>query len=263
MLQSSSAAVPGTGGGGSIGVVTAAGCGPYTAVSNAPAWLHITDAGSYAGPASANYSVDANLTGSDRLGTITIAGQTFTVTEPAQPCGVTITSPITGLGEFGGPGQFTYTTSPAGCNVSIQSNASWITVTDVSTPGTVKFTAATNTYAAARSGTVAVGNGSYEVDEAASSCAYTLTSFAPPPGLFAQAGGPGTVPMTYAPSQCGPPPVVLADPTGMVTLGAVTPGVGTYTQNYAIAIYLSFINYVRTAQIVINGQIYTVKQTSW
>jgi hypothetical protein len=260
MLQSSSAAVPGAGGGGSIGVVTAAGCGPYTAVSNAPAWLHITDAGSYTGPASANYSVDANLTGSDRLGTITIAGQTFTVTEPAQPCGVTITSPITSLGEFGGPGQLTYTISPAGCNVSIQSNASWITVTDVSTPGTVKFTAATNTFAAVRSGTVAVGNGSYEVDEAASSCAYTLTSFG---FTFGQAGGPGSVPMTYAPSQCGPPLALLADPTGMLTLGTVTPGAGTFTQNYATAIYLSFINYVRTAQIVINGQIYTVKQTSW
>ena len=39
MLASSSANVPGTGSAGAIGVVTAAGCGPYTAASNAPSWV--------------------------------------------------------------------------------------------------------------------------------------------------------------------------------------------------------------------------------
>ena len=38
---------------------------------------------------------------------------------------------------------------------------------------------------------------------------------------------------------------------------------GNQTQNYTVGVYLSFINYVRTTQMVINGQIYTVKQTSW
>ena len=52
-------------------------------------------------------------------------------------------------------------------------------------------------------------------------------------------------------------------PAGMVTLGPVINGAGTYTQNYNVGIYQSFINYVRTTQMLINGQIFTVKQTSW
>ena len=62
-LQSSSANVPGGGGNGSVGVLTAAGCGPWTASSNAPSWLHVTGAGTYTGPDSATYSADANLSG--------------------------------------------------------------------------------------------------------------------------------------------------------------------------------------------------------
>jgi hypothetical protein len=46
-------------------------------------------------------------------------------------------------------------------------------------------------------------------------------------------------------------------------LASVPFGAGTYAQNYSVGLYLSFINYVRTAQLIINGQIYTVKQYSW
>ena len=140
--------------------------------------------------------MDTNLTGSDRLGTITIAGQTFTITQPALPCSVTLTSPPTSLGEFGGAGLFTFTVLPVGCSVNVQSYASWLTLTDLSVPGTVRFSAAPNTYASARSGTISVGDKTYQVDEAASSCAYTLTSFAATPP-FAQAGGPGAIPMLF------------------------------------------------------------------
>ena len=260
-LLSSSAAVPAAGSAGTIGVSTSPGC-PSTAVSNAPTWLHIADTGSYSGTATSNFRADANLTGADRLGSITIAGLPFTVTQPALPCGVTVGPPAsTSLGEFGGSSQFTYTTSPPGCVVNVQSNSSWLTVTDLSTPGTVKFAAAANTYAAARSATISVGSQSFQVDEAASSCAYTLTSFASP--LFSNVGGAGTVPMTFAPAACGPPPVIVNGPLGMVTLGNVIGGTGTYTQNFSVSTYLSFINYIRTTQLVINGQIFTVKQSSW
>jgi len=61
------------------GVVTAAGCGPYTAASNVPLWCTSQTRDPTPDSASANYSVDANLTGSDRLGSITIAGQPFTL----------------------------------------------------------------------------------------------------------------------------------------------------------------------------------------
>lgn len=265
-LQAASANMPGTGGTGTVGVITAAGCGPWTGTSNAPTWLHFTGLASDTGPDTTSYTVDANLTGADRLGTLTIAGQTLTVTQAAQPCSVSLSSTSLGpVGEFGGgPFQFTYTTAPAACSVNVQSYSSWIAVGG-GAGGTVQFAVAANTYAAARSGTIKVGDQSFTVTQAASSCGYTLTSFG---ATFGQAGGSGTVPMNFSPGACGPPAVVVNGPAGMVTLGAVTGGAGSatpnnYTENYSVSTYLSFINYVQTTQLVVNGQIYTVKQTSW
>jgi hypothetical protein len=57
--------------------------------------------------------------------------------------------------------------------------------------------------------------------------------------------------------------VLVNGPPGMLTLTPSTLGAGSYAQNYTVGIYQSFINYVRTTQVVINGQIFTVKQTSW
>jgi hypothetical protein len=259
-LQSGSSTVPGGGGTGSAGVLTSAGCGPWIAASNAPAWLHVTGPGSYTGPASATYSADANLTGSDRFGTLTIAGQTFSVTEPALACPVTLGTPSSTSGEFGGTGQFTFTTAPPGCAVTVQSYSSWLAITSQAPTGTISFTVAPNTYAAARTGAIMVGDRTYSVTQAPSTCAYTLTSFAQ---TFGRLGGDGGVGMTFLPLQCGPPPVLVNGPAGMVSLTSGSSGIGTYTQNYTLSIYQSFINYVRTAQMVVNGQIFTVKQTSW
>lgn len=261
-LQASSSTVPGAGGTGSVGVITVAGCGPWTAASNAPSWLHVTGAGSYTGPASATYSVDPNLTGADLFGTLTIAGLTFSVTEPALACPVTLGTASSSFGQFTGSGLFTFTTTPPGCSVTVQSYSSWLTITSQSPPGTISFSVAANTYAAARSGTIMVGNQTYTVNQAPSTCAYTLSSFAASFGYLG--GSTGRVPVTFTPLACGAPPVLLNDPAGMLTLTASSPPVvGTYTQNYAVSIYQSFIAYVRTAQMAISGQIFTVKQTSW
>ena len=66
------------GGSGSVNVTTVAGCA-WTAVSN-DSW--ITGTGSGTGNGIVNYTVAAN-TGGNRSGTMTVAGQTFTVTQDA------------------------------------------------------------------------------------------------------------------------------------------------------------------------------------
>jgi len=64
---------------GSVGVTAGGGC-TWTAVSNAPSWLHVTSGASGTGNGTVGYSVDA-YTGKpkNRKGTLTIAGRTFTV----------------------------------------------------------------------------------------------------------------------------------------------------------------------------------------
>jgi hypothetical protein len=66
------------GGTGIVSVTTQSGCG-WTAVSNA-SWITTTSGSSGSGNGTVNYSVGAN-TASARTGTMTIAGQTFTVSQ--------------------------------------------------------------------------------------------------------------------------------------------------------------------------------------
>ena len=143
--------------------------------------------------------------------------------------------------------------------MNIQSYASWITITDTSTQGLVEYSVSANTYAAPRSGTIWVNDQAFIVTQDASSCAYDLSSFL---GSFGQNGGNGQIPMNFG-GQCGPPPILVNAPPGMITLGPLNSTTTTYTQNYNVSLYLSFINYVRTGQLSVNGQIYTVKQNSW
>jgi hypothetical protein len=67
------------GGTGSVDVTTAIGCN-WTAVSNA-SWLTITAGASGTGSGTVRYTVAGNSTGLNRAGTMTVAGQTFTVNE--------------------------------------------------------------------------------------------------------------------------------------------------------------------------------------
>ncbi len=77
-LSPSGAASPAAGGSAAIPVTGAKGCG-WTAVSNA-AWITITSGASGTGNGTVAYTVAAD-SGDLRVGTITITGQTFTVTQ--------------------------------------------------------------------------------------------------------------------------------------------------------------------------------------
>jgi uncharacterized repeat protein (TIGR02543 family) len=70
-----------TGGAGTVGVTTQAGCA-WTAISNA-SWLVITSNSSGAGNGTLNYSVLSNPNGTSRTGTVSVAGKTLTVSQSA------------------------------------------------------------------------------------------------------------------------------------------------------------------------------------
>ena len=82
-IAASSSSFPSTGGNGSVAVTAPSGCA-WTAVSNA-SWITVTTGASGSGNGTVGYSAAPNTSGSPRSGTITIAGQTFTVSEVAAP----------------------------------------------------------------------------------------------------------------------------------------------------------------------------------
>ncbi|MCW5965023.1 MAG: IPT/TIG domain-containing protein [Bryobacterales bacterium] len=83
-LGSSSASFPFGGGNGTVAVTANPAGAPWTATSNDP-FIVITNGGAYTGTGSVTYSVASNPNETARQGTITIAGQTFTVNQEANP----------------------------------------------------------------------------------------------------------------------------------------------------------------------------------
>ncbi len=72
------------GGPGSVGVTAGSGCS-WTATNNNPNWITITSGSSGNGDGNVTYSAAAYTGTGQRTGTLTIAGQTFTVTQDSIP----------------------------------------------------------------------------------------------------------------------------------------------------------------------------------
>jgi len=78
-ISPSERSISANGGTGSVNVTAPNGCA-WTAASNA-SWITITSGSSGSGNGTVNYSVAQNTSAAQRTGTMTIAGQTFTVTQ--------------------------------------------------------------------------------------------------------------------------------------------------------------------------------------
>jgi uncharacterized protein (TIGR03437 family) len=165
-LSPTSGNVPASGGNVTVTVTAPAGCS-WT-VTNLPTWIRLTSAGSGTGPGSFTLAISANTSEQRRSGTVTVAGQTFTVEQSGIDVCVPTLSP-TGA-EFwaaGGVGDITVQ-SPAQCRWSVSSSASWITITSgASGSGNaeVRFRVAANFGSVSRSGAIRVGPAEFRISQ--------------------------------------------------------------------------------------------------
>jgi hypothetical protein len=90
-LSSSSFSANSNSGTGNVSVITTQNCN-WTAVSNSN-WINVTSGSSGTGNGTANFSYTANGLSTTRTGTITIAGQTYTITQ----AGTTVSSLLLGV----------------------------------------------------------------------------------------------------------------------------------------------------------------------
>ncbi len=181
-----------TGGTGSVTVNASASTCTRTATSNV-SWLTITSGASGTGTGSVNYSVAAN-TGGSRSGTLTIAGQTFTVNQSG--CSFTLSFGSTSFPAAAATGSVAVTASGANCLWTASDNQSWITVSPTSGTGngTVNFSLTANTSTASRSGTLTIAGSNITITQAgATPCAYTVANFN---RAFTATGGTVTINVT-------------------------------------------------------------------
>jgi hypothetical protein len=183
-----------TGGAGpQITIDTQTGCA-WTAASNA-VWLVITSAKSGSGAASVSFSVAENTdTTAGRSGTLTVAGQTVTVSQPSASCPYTLRPMTISIPAAGSTATSVSVTTAGGCPWSGSSDASWISIVSGasgSASGSITIAVAANS-GAARSGTLTIAGQAVTVNQAAAPCSYSVA----PTTLSVGGGGGATGPVT-------------------------------------------------------------------
>ena len=139
--------IAGEGGTGTTNVTAGPTCA-WTAVPNVP-WISIVSGGSGMGSGTVAFAIAANPGPSARTGTLTIAGQTYTVTQ-SEPCSFSLAPSGQTFDAAGGMGTVAVTASAPTCGWGAASTAAdWLVV--LSAPigntgnGTVTYSVAPNT----------------------------------------------------------------------------------------------------------------------
>ena len=149
---------------GSVGVTAGTGCA-WTATESL-SWVSITSSSSGSGNGTMNYSVAAN-TGPARNGTMTVAGQTFTINQ-ASGCTFTLGTSHQSFAAAAATGNTVSVTTPAGCawTASVTSGSSFITITAGASGtgnGTVTYSVSANASSSIRNGTMTIAGQAFTV----------------------------------------------------------------------------------------------------
>jgi hypothetical protein len=257
-LSASTKSFEADGGEGSVSVSIGAGCS-WSAVSDV-GWVTVTAGRSGTGSGDVHFIASANPTTSTRVGTLTIVGQTFTVTEagaappppPPSTCSYTIGPTSQTVGASGGTGSVTVTAA-SGCSWTAATGVSWLTITAGATGsgnGTVSFTIAANS-GSSRTGTLTIAGQTFTLTQATFVCTFSIS---PTSASFPKDGGSGTVTVTAAGS-CG---WTASESVSWITIDSGASGTGNGTVNYTVK---KNNDGSRTGTITIAGQTFTVTQS--
>ncbi len=246
------------GGSASVSVITSNGC-DWTATNN-DNFITITSGQSGSGNGTVHYTVAANSSTNPLVGTMTIAGEMFTVTQAGAPavgaCTFTLTPTVVKMTDKGGKKSISVKAVGTDCAWTAVSNDSFITIT-AGTNGTgngkVSFTVGGNTNTTAQIGTLTIAGESVTVTQAPGGCTFRLS---PKNAKLLAKGGTKTVRVTPNLSDCAWTAVsnsgfitITSGSTNILGKGEVSFNIGTNeTSN------------ILTGSMTIAGQTYTVIQ---
>jgi hypothetical protein len=222
-INPTSQSFAGAGGPGAPVAVTAvAGCA-WTSTSNA-AWLTITSGFSGTGNGTVGFSVAPN-TLTFRTGTLTIAGQTFTVNQAA--CSYEIDRSSQTIGGDGGVGAPVIVTTQTGCPWTATANVSWLHITSgASGTGSDNVTFTVDPFGdSPRAGTLTIAGRTFTVNQ--EPCTATLT---PETQSVSSLGGPFSVSLA---TQTGCHWTVTSNAVWLVITDDAN-GIGQKTVNYLV-----------------------------
>jgi Domain of unknown function (DUF5666)/Putative binding domain, N-terminal/Viral BACON domain len=287
-LNATSQAVDAAGGKPSVTVTAQAPC-RWTATSQT-GWIAIASGGSGAGNGTVTLAVSAN--GAEpRSGTVVIAGQTFTITQPGMPaqptpappppsptptpptpappppptpspppaCSFTLSDSSQDIGASGGTGSVAVS-ARSDCAWTATSQSQWLVVhsgASGSGNGVVQFSAAPTTATSPRSGTLMVAGQTFTVRQAGAPqpCTFSLTVTTQ---SVPATGGQRQIGVTASTSTCAWT-AVTSTPWITITAGAAGTGNGQTTYTASANTALSS----RTGTVTVAGQSVTVSQAAF
>ena len=235
-----------SGGTQAVTVTAAAGC-PWTAMSNA-SWITVsTTTGT--GNASVVINV-APMNGPTRTGTVTIAGQLFTVMQ-GDGCTFAISPASQSVPSSGGTGSVTVT-ADGGCGWSATSNQPWITITSGASgsgSGTLNFSVASTT-GPGRAGTLTIAGSTFTINQG-QGCAFSLSAAS---GSVPADGGSGSFDVRTG-DGCA---WAANSNASWLTITAGATGTGNGSVRYTAA---ANTGAERTGTITAGGQTFTVTES--
>ena len=233
---------------GSVNLTAGVGCA-WTAASSSTNWLHTTSSGT--GNGTVSFTVDAN-TGNctNRIGTLTIGGHTFTVTQASGTGSYSLARASTNVTASAGSGSVGITAG-AGCAWTATSSTNWLQTTSSGTGnGTISYTVTANTANCTnRTGTITVGGQTFSVTQAGGGGSYSLAVAST--NVTASAGS-GSVGITAG---VGCTWTATSSTNWLQTSSS---GTGNGTISYTFAANSTSTN--RSGTITVGGQSFTVSQ---
>ena len=159
LSATSSPQISGVGGVGSVAVTVAGtACAAWSVATPSVNWVHVAGGGGSTSSGTVSYSVDSNSAPSARSTTLTIANQSYTVSQAAAPCTYALSAASSGaLAAGGASGSFQVTAAGPACTWSItlptDANSQWIHVIsslNAMSSGAVSYTVDPNNTTSAR-----------------------------------------------------------------------------------------------------------------
>jgi hypothetical protein len=248
-LSSSSQSFQSAGGSNSVTVNTGNGCN-WSASTNCN-WVTLNQT-SGSGSGTVNYTVAANSTQIARTCTISVNGQTLTVTQMGLSCNYSLNPTSQSFQSNASSGSVSVNTNN-GCNWTASTDCNWVTLnSNLGTgTGTVAYNMTANATQNTRTCNITVNGQTHTITQSGLNCNYTLNA---PSNTFQSSGGNGSVSITTN-NGCS---WSASTDCNWVTLTNST-GTNTGTIHYNVATNSTSTN--RTCTITINGQTHVVTQS--
>jgi hypothetical protein len=236
----------------SFTINTVEGC-PWMA-STTNSWIALTGVTNGNTTSNIDYAVEANTNFTDRIGYIFADNQTFTITQRAAICSISISPSDRNHGYAGRVDTIDVSTA-AGCSWFVDNTNTWITIlTNASGMGTGTVTYAVSTnFGAARVGTFLIGGETFVITQAEYLCSFKFSPANRPHG-FGQTNNSISI---LAGPTCS---WSVENTNDWILITSPTSGVGN--SNFTYTIFPNYGTTARTALIFMNDEVLTITQAA-